>query len=288
MANTLQTKQEEYAVSMLQMLKEEKGSRILDFAEKAVVSGANTYNFYRVSESQVGGNDINMYDPAYTGNGGTAEKLTATIEYVYASDKIKTSDLNSTSLDLGSTFLKSLRDALDRAVTKKVLDEIKAKTADLKKAGDANETIDSDINVNNLIEQAVYCSTLVKDTSVSEGRLGVALVVDAVQHSKLFRAEKITNNNWSQSNKYMAGTLFGCDVVKVAQGAKDKNKLYLIPAGTYGAASWENDIEAKSEYSFAQDALFCRCKRSLGVVVIEPDSIVEFTHKDPTAPAVGG
>ena len=125
---------------------------------------------------------------------------------------------------------------------------------------------------------AVYASTNVK-MSVDEGRSGVALVLDTAQYAKLFRAEKITNNNWSASNKFMVGSLFGCDVVKVASSTKDASTIYLIPAGTIGVASFENDVEAKAWWDDGQDALFCRVKRSLGVAVLEADSIVEFKHK---------
>lgn len=104
-------------------------------------------------------------------------------------------------------------------------------------------------------------------------------MVDTAQFAKLFRAEKITNSNWSGSNKFMSGQLFGCDVVKVARSVKDKDTLYLIPAGTIGVASFENDVDAKAWWDDGQDALFCRVKRSLGVAILEPESIIEFKHK---------
>lgn len=80
--NVEQTKQQEFAAIMLQKLKEEKASNLIDYAEKATVSGANTYNFYRLGESSVGNNSLNMYADDYAGTGGTAEKITAVIDYV--------------------------------------------------------------------------------------------------------------------------------------------------------------------------------------------------------------
>ena len=272
------TKQQEFAATMLQKLKEEKGSNLIDYAEKGTVKGANTYNFYRLGESTVGGKDLKMFGQEYSGNGGATEKIPATIEYVYASDKIKAADLNSTSLNLENSYIKSLNDSLKRNVDKTILDAVKAQTSHLTKAGSSVKDIDDPANVDALIEMAVYASTNVK-MSVSEGRSGVALVLDTPQYAKLFRAEKITNNNWSASNKFMVGSLFGCDVIKVAQSTKDKDKMYLIPAGTIGVASWENDVEAKAWWEDAEDSLFCRVKRSLGVAVLEAGSIIEFTHK---------
>lgn len=277
--NVEQTKQQEFAAVMLQKLKEEKASNLIEFAERATVDGANTYNFYRLGESNIGGNSLNMYNDNYQGNGGTAEKVTAIIDYVYASDKIKAIDVKSTSLNLENSYVKSLSDALKRNVDAVILAEIKKKTAQLKKYDGALKDIDDPTNVDALIEHAVYASTNVKDMSVSEGRTGVAIVLDTAQYAKLFRAEKITNSNWSGSNKFMAGQLFGCDVVKVARITKDRDVLYLIPSGTFGVASFENDVDAKSWWDDGQDALFCRVKRSIGVAVIEPESIVEFKHK---------
>lgn len=277
--NVEQTKQQEFAAVMLQKLKEEKASNLIEFAERATVDGANTYNFYRLGESNIGGNSLNMYKDDYQGNGGTAEKVTAIIDYVYASDKIKAIDVKSTSLNLENSYVKSLSDALKRNVDTVILAEIKKKTAQLKKYDGALKDIDDPTNVDALIEHAVYASTNVKDMSVSEGRTGVAIVLDTAQYAKLFRAEKITNSNWSGSNKFMAGQLFGCDVVKVARITKDRDVLYLIPSGTFGVASFENDVDAKSWWDDGQDALFCRVKRSIGVAVIEPESIVEFKHK---------
>lgn len=277
--NVEQTKQQEFAAVMLQKLKEEKASNLIEFAERATVDGANTYNFYRLGESNIGGNSLNMYKDDYQGNGGTAEKVTAIIDYVYASDKIKAIDVKSTSLNLENSYVKSLSDALKRNVDAVILAEIKKKTTQLKKYDGALKDIDDPTNVDALIEHAVYASTNVKDMSVSEGRTGVAIVLDTAQYAKLFRAEKITNSNWSGSNKFMAGQLFGCDVVKVARITKDRDILYLIPSGTFGVASFENDVDAKSWWDDGQDALFCRVKRSIGVAVIEPESIVEFKHK---------
>lgn len=271
------TKQEQFAVAMLQRIKEEGMSNLIEYADKATVNGANTYNFYRLGESKVGNNSLKMFSDSYTGNGGEAKKYQATIDYVYASDKIKAIDLKSTSLDLEGSYVKSLSDALRRNCDKVILDKIKADNQ-LTKIDKNSQAIDSEEVVNALIECAVLASTNVK-MSVSEGRTGVALVVDTPQFARLFRAEKITNNNWSGSNQFMAGTLFGCDVVKVARGAKDGTKIYLIPAGTFGVASFENDLEAKSWWEDSEDSLFCRAKRSLGVAVMEPESIIEITHQ---------
>lgn len=276
MATITETKQEEFAVIMLQKLAEEKSSNLIDYAEKAIVKGANTYNFYRLGESTVGNNELKMYAESYSGNGGEAKKTTATIDYVYASDKIKAIDIQSTSLNLEDSYVKSLSDALKRNCDKTILTKI-AGEGSLNKVNLGSNQIDSEEVVNALIENAVYASTNVK-MSVSEGRMGVALVVDTAQFARLFRAEKITNNNWSESNRFMAGTLFGCDVVKVAKSTKGTEKIYIIPAGTFGVASFENDIDAKAWWSDAEDSLFCRVKRSMGVAVMEPESIIEITH----------
>lgn len=287
MANITNTKQEEFATSMLMKMQEEKGSKILDFAEKATVTGANTYTFYRFGESQVGGSDLNMYGVDYAGNAGEAEKKTATIDYVYASDKIKAAELNSTSLDLKSSFINTLMFAMKRNIDKLVFTEIEKLTFSTDftagnglKMGDETKALDHVDNVNALVEAAVYASTLAKETTVEE-RPSVALVVTAREFAVLHRAERITNTNYATISKFQTNTLFGCEVVKIAEGVKaagKKNCVYLIPQGTIGAASWENDVDAKAWHDDGQDALFCRAKRSLGVAVLEPESIIQVVY----------
>lgn len=274
------TKQEEFAVVMLQKLKEEKSSNLIDYAEKATVDGADTYTFYRMGESSVGNNTLNMYADSYTGTGGSTEKKTCTIEYVYAHDKIGLKEVKSTSLNLQNSYIKSLSDALKRNCDKVILDKINESTASLTKGGDSMSALTDDKNVTALIQLIAYASTLVNETSVSDGRSGVALVLDTAQYAKLFGVDKVINAQYPSVNELRTrNSLFGADVVKVASGTKNKTKMYIIPAGTFGVASYENDVDAKAWWDDGQDKLFCRVRRSMGVAVLEPESIVEFSHK---------
>lgn len=280
--DVVQTKQEEFSSVMLAKLKEEKGSNLSTYAESArAVNGANVYNFYRLGEATEGTSDINMYADNYSGNGGTAEKVPATIEYIYATDKIKAIDLKSTSLDLESGFIKSLVNALKRNLDTKILTAIEAQTAKLKQIGDVLKEIDDADNVNELIEATAYAATNMTEMSADEGRVGIALVCSAAQYARLFKAEKLTMGDWGKFNSFTSkgGGLLGADVVKVAAASKTANKCYIIPKGTFGIASFEGDVTSKSWYDEGQDSLFCRARSSAGVAVIEPESIFEFTHK---------
>lgn len=278
--NVEQTKQQEFAVVMLQKLKEEKASNLIDYAEKATVSGADTYTFYRLGESAVGNGTLNMYADTYQGTGGTAEKVACTIEYVYAHDKIGLKQVKSTQLNLENSYIKSLSDALRRNCDKVILDAISAKTSNLKKIGDQLKDITDDANVTALIKGVAYASTLVNESSVSDGRSGVAIVLDTAQYAQLFGVDKVLNAQYPSVNEIRTrNSLFGADVVKVASATKETEKIYIIPAGTIGVASYENDIDAKAWWDDGQDSLFCRVRRSLGVAVLEPESIFEFSHK---------
>lgn len=278
--NVEQTKQQEFAVVMLQKLKEEKASNLIDYAEKATVSGADTYTFYRLGESTVGNDKLNMYADTYQGTGGTAEKVACTIEYVYAHDKIGLKQVKSTQLNLENSYIKSLSDALRRNCDKVILSAISAKTSNLKKIGDQLKDITDDANVTALIKGVIYASTLVNESSVSDGRSGVAIVLDTAQYAQLFGVDKVLNSQYPSVNEIRTrNSLFGADVVKVASATKETEKIYIIPAGTIGVASYENDIDAKAWWDDGQDSLFCRVRRSLGVAVLEPESIFEFSHK---------
>lgn len=278
--NVEQTKQQEFAVVMLQKLKEEKASNLIDYAEKATVSGADTYTFYRLGESSVGNDKLNMYKDDYQGTGGTAEQVSCTINYVYAHDKIGLKQVKSTQLNLENSYIKSLSDALRRNCDKVILSAISAKTGNLKKIGDQLKDITDDANVTALIKGVAYASTLVNESSVSDGRSGVAIVLDTAQYAQLFGVDKVLNSQYPSVNEIRTrNSLFGADVVKVASATKGTEKIYIIPAGTIGVASYENDIDAKAWWDDGQDSLFCRVRRSLGVAVLEPESIFEFSHK---------
>ena len=278
--NVEQTKQQEFAVVMLQKLKEEKASNLIDYAEKATVSGADTYTFYRLGESTVGNDKLNMYKDDYQGTGGTAEQVACTINYVYAHDKIGLKQVKSTQLNLENSYIKSLSDALRRNCDKVILSAISAKTSNLKKIGDQLKDITDDANVTALIKSVAYASTLVNESSVSDGRSGVAIVLDTAQYAQLFGVDKVLNAQYPSVNEIRTrNSLFGADVVKVASATKETEKIYIIPAGTIGVASYENDIDAKAWWDDGQDSLFCRVRRSLGVAVLEPESIFEFSHK---------
>ena len=245
--NVEQTKQQEFAVVMLQKLKEEKASNLIDYAEKATVSGADTYTFYRLGESTVGNDKLNMYKDDYQGTGGTAEQVACTINYVYAHDKIGLKQVKSTQLNLENSYIKSLSDALRRNCDKVILSAINAKTSNLKKIGDQLKDITDDANVTALIKGVAYASTLVNESSVSDGRSGVAIVLDTAQYAQLFGVDKVLNSQYPSVNEIRTrNSLFGADVVKVASATKGTEKIYIIPAGTIGVASYENDIDAKA------------------------------------------
>lgn len=282
----VETKQIEFATAMKKKLQEEKGSKLIEFSQKATVKGANKYTFYILGESAVGTNELNMYDTAYAGNGGEAKKIDAEIDYVYASDKIKRADLNSTSLDISGSLLGSLTDALKRNVDKKILDVINAKGFDATATtadkcvlvGDTTKPIDDVETVNTIIETAAYLATLAKETSV-EGT-DVCIVVDASEYAKLHRAEKFTKNDWMFSTKMISdNTLFGCEVIKVAQSAKANKGILLIARGAFGTASWENDVNAESEWLWGQDCLGLKAFRSLGVAVLDEKAIYKVQYK---------
>ncbi len=199
---------------------------------------------------------------------------------VYAHDKIGLKQVKSTQLNLENSYIKSLSDALRRNCDKVILSAISAKTGDLKKIGDQLKDITDDANVTALIKGVAYASTLVNESSVSDGRSGVAIVLDTAQYAQLFGVDKVLNSQYPSVNEIRTrNSLFGADVVKVASATKGTEKIYIIPAGTIGVASYENDIDAKAWWDDGQDSLFCRVRRSLGVAVLEPESIFEFSHK---------
>lgn len=286
----IETKQTEFATSMLKRLREEKGSKFIDFTDKKTIKGSSEYVFYVMGESTVRNGELNMYADSYAGTGGEAKKVSCTIDYVYADDKIKKKDLNATTLDLESPMITSLVEALKRNVDKKIIDAIVAKgfnavvgTEEEGKCvlvGDATKTLADQANVETIIESVAYLMTLAKETSV-EGT-DVAIVLDAAEYAALYKAEKFVNDDYAKFKTLLGGagsTLLGAEVIKVPAGAKAKGGIFLVARGVIGTAAWENDVEAGSEWSFGQDSLFLKAQKSLGVAILDEKAIYKVQYK---------
>lgn len=300
-AQTTATKTAEFAKSIKAKVDEDKGSRLVEFTDRETIDKGADYTFYRITPGKEAKDDINIYDPTHKGDLGTVEQKKTEIKYIYASDMIRMSDVNSTSTNMKSSFVDSLSNVINRKVDKVILGKLDVYsssstfgTADkVYEMGGASLELEDPQNVDNLIEAAVFISTLAKESEDSE-MADVAMVVTAKEYAILNRADKIGDKFRGPKKK---GHLFGCKVIKVADGVKGTwttnntnapdspstgatvGQIYLIPRGSIGTVSHEESIESKVWHLEGNDSLVFSIKKSFGAAVIEPQNVIRFKYK---------
>lgn len=285
-AQLVNTKAQEFAKSVRAKVDENKGSKILDFCDLETIEKGAEYTFYRYTPGHINSGELNMYDSAFAGGSGTNEQYKTEIEFIYAAEKLSMADVNSTSLNLKSSFIETLTSAINREVDNKILKKLDIITSSttpnkdqILAAGDNTKKLTDASNVDALVEMCVYLSSIARESD-NPDIADVAIYMTAHQYAELNRIEKIGDEYKGIGKK--KGHLFGCKVVKIDPQIKGASTLpesiYIIPRGAIGAVSHENKVESKVWENFGYDSLMFKITRSLGVAVIEPSNIVRFTY----------
>ncbi|MGL4971242.1 MAG: hypothetical protein ACRC45_06395 [Cetobacterium sp.] len=303
----LKAKQEAFSESIKAKILEDKGSKLIDFTDKETIKTGGQYTFYRFGQAESTSDSMNMYDPNYKGDAGEAEQIMTDIKFLYASDRVANSSMNSTSLNLKSSFVNTLSSAINRKVDKFIIsevDKLKGNTilnsnkSECLITGDYSKTLDDVSNIDALVEACVLISTLAREDENNEDP-DVAIVVTAKEYAKLNRIEKISNK-YDFYKKGRKGTLFGCKVIRVPENVKGgwtgagsvtdapsvpgtagivTNQLILIPRGAVGTVSHEDGIKSKVWQDDGTDSTCFRVDKSMGVAVTEAPAIIRFTYK---------
>lgn len=173
-----------------------------------------------------------------------------------AHDKLTYKQLNSTSLDLKSSFIESMKNSIDRAIDLKIINIIDKACPAVTNLGANNAAISGgsggntyvyqatalttpvptikvaanlDAAVQALFEHCAYAFTLAKETTVSK-RQGVALAMTLSMYSKLFRATRLTSSDYRDFNGFNnKKSIFGCDVVIINGPAWGRDGGYKTP-----------------------------------------------------------
>lgn len=300
-AQTADTKAAEFAKSIKAKVDEDKGSRLVEFTDRETIDKGIDYTFYRVAPGKEGKSKIDMYNSSYTGDLGAIEQKKTEIEFIYATDMIRMADVNSTSTNMKSSFVDSLSNVINRKVDKILISKLDVYSSSITfgtadkvySMGNGNAELEDPNTVDDLIEAAVFISTLAKESEDSE-MADVAMVLTAKEYAVLNRADKIGDKFRGPKKK---GHLFGCKVIKVADGVKgtwtsDNNdgpdspstgatvgQIYLIPRGAIGTVSHEEGIESKVWNMEGNDSLAFKIKKSFGAAVIEPQNVIRFKYQ---------
>lgn len=286
---TTPTTQVLYSNAVLAKLTELNAAGIKSIAERKTEEGGEKAVFYRVKESVAVDGVASMYS-ANGANAGDMESFDATISQVSSQQKVKKEDMMKTKLDLKAPFVNSMANAVLNKEDSKILTAIKAKEANLAKVGASGAEIDTLPQIRALI-MAVR-SAHAKAQLTPDGKKGVILAMGLPAYTKLAASDIFINGDYKDAFGGGTGDLplsfYGAEIritsqVPAATTATDEN-AYVIPSNTFGYAEWEGSEEVTAEYHPTDAQRWhLQVVKSVGVTVIEPESISQFVFKKVSA-----
>lgn len=269
MANaTTNAKQQQYAANMLTLLKEGKGGKLVEFCEADRNVEGESFTFYRI-EASTTSNDINYYDTGYTGTAGDVAKVTVTPAFVYAHGFKKESELNTTKLDIKSSYMKSFKNAIDRAEDKAIIDAIVAQDGSLTKKGSTGSTLEAQFN--DLVKSIAYAQALVSDND--DHGANVAVVINKADYAALYAVDKFASSEFFKITD-VGSTLAGGLLVPTDQ--VPSGTTYILPRNAVCFAAWKSGDKANMSYDEGKDGYIIWARKSIGAGVAEPSAIIKF------------
>lgn len=283
--NTAPSKQILFSNAILAKLTELEGVGLKSFAEKKTETGGEKAVFYRVSKSTAVDGVATMYGADPT-NAGDLSSYEAPIAYISSQQKIKQEDMNKTKLDIKTPFVNSMGRAVVNKEDNKILSAIKTAEGSLNKAGATGEEIDTLPQIRALI-MAVRTAHA-KAQLTPDGKKGVAMVISLDAYSKLSASDVFINGDYKDAFGGGTGdlplTFYGAEIlisseIPTATTISDEN-IYIIPSNTVGWAEWEGSIDTTAEFHKTDGMRWhLQVVKSVGTVVIEPESITQFSCK---------
>lgn len=274
-----------FSNAILAKLTELKAAGLKSYAEKKTETGGEKAIFYRADESEAVDGVATMYgvDP---NNAGDLINFEAPISQISSQQKIKDVDMKKTKLDLKTPFINSMGNAVLNKEDSKILTAIKAKEANLHKAGTTGEEIDTMAQIRALI-MAVRTAHA-KAQLTPDGKKGVVVAMSLAAYTKLSASEVFINGDYKDAFGGGTGdlplTFYGAEIritsqIPAATTGTDEN-IYVIPSNTFGWAEWEGSEDVTAEFH-KTDAMrwHLQIVKSVGPVVIEPESITQFSCK---------
>ena len=272
MANVLTTKQAQFKASMLTLLAETGGARLIEFCDSELNSVGETYTFNRLNESSTQ-NTLDMFDAGFTGNGGATGKVVVTTDFIYSADWLKEKDLKQTNVDLKSAYAKSFKRAIDRKIDDVIIASIVANNANLATAG--NNLNSLAVNFDELVQTIAYSMALVEDND-DHGN-NVALIMNRLDFSALFAIDKFTNADYNKGLGVGKTNLAGAVIVPT--DAVPKGTLYVLPRNTVCFTQWKGGNKAVMELETGKDAYKVWARTSAGATLgdLDATSVTKFS-----------
>lgn len=279
MATTANTKQQQFATSVLMAQDTLKASGLKKMAERGNAKGGESYTFYRKKKATAKDGIPSMFNGSFTGEGGDFDKFQANIEQISSQDKLAETDMLKTKLDLKSPIVSSMTNAVLQKEDEKIIAAIAA-AGTLATAGKNTKTVDDIENIKILIQRVRSAHVWAKNGL--DQKKGVAIVMNEEDYSVLASSEIFINGDYQAAFGGGTGdtplTFYGAEIIISEQVAK--GTFYIIPSYTFGFAEWENSITTDMIFMPTDGRTWhLQITKSVGVVVIAPTKITKFTFK---------
>lgn len=279
MATTTNTKQQQFATSVLMAQDTLKASGLKKMAERGNAKGGESYTFYRKKKATAKDGIPSMFNSSFTGEGGDFDKFQANIAQISSQDKLAETDMLKTKLDLKSPIVSSMTNAVLQKEDEKIIAAIAA-AGTLATAGKNTKTVDDIENIKILIQRVRSAHVWAKNGL--DQKKGVAIVMNEEDYSVLASSEIFINGDYQAAFGGGTGdtplTFYGAEIIISEQVAK--GTFYIIPSYTFGFAEWENSITTDMVFMPTDGRTWhLQITKSVGVVVIAPTKITKFTFK---------
>ena len=279
MATTTNTKQQQFATSVLMAQDTLKASGLKKMAERGNAKGGESYTFYRKKKATAKDGIPSMFNGSFTGEGGDFDKFQANITQISSQDKLAETDMLKTKLDLKSPIVSSMTNAVLQKEDEKIIAAIAA-AGTLATAGKNTKTVDDLENIKILIQRVRSAHVWAKNGL--DQKKGVAIVMNEEDYSVLASSEIFINGDYQAAFGGGTGdtplTFYSAEIIISEQVAK--GTFYIIPSYTFGFAEWENSITTDMVFMPTDGRTWhLQITKSVGVVVIAPTKITKFTFK---------
>lgn len=273
------TKQQQFATSVLMAQDTLKASGLKKMAERGNAKGGESYTFYRKKKATAKDGIPSMFNGSFTGEGGDFDKFQANIAQISSQDKLAETDMLKTKLDLKSPIISSMTNAVLQKEDEKIIAAIAA-AGTLATAGKNTKTVDDLENIKILIQRVRSAHVWAKNGL--DQKKGVAIVMNEEDYSVLASSEIFINGDYQAAFGGGTGdtplTFYGAEIIISEQVAK--GTFYIIPSYTFGFAEWENSITTDMVFMPTDGRTWhLQITKSVGVVVIAPTKITKFTFK---------
>ena len=279
MSTTTNTKQQQFATSVLMAQDTLKASGLKKMAERGNAKGGESYTFYRKKKATAKDGIPSMFNGSFTGEGGDFDKFQANIAQISSQDKLAETDMLKTKLDLKSPIVSSMTNAVLQKEDEKIIAAIAA-AGTLATAGKNTKTVDDIENIKILIQRVRSAHVWAKNGL--DQKKGVAIVMNEEDYSVLASSEIFINGDYQAAFGGGTGdtplTFYGAEIIISEQVAK--GTFYIIPSHTFGFGEWENSITTDMVFMPTDGRTWhLQITKSVGVVVIAPTKITKFTFK---------